>query len=73
MAQGNAPEKTTAEADRFVAAMKTIMSLSPETAASIRARQDKRTIAPDATARRKATQDSPKAPDGEALGPNQEC
>ena len=37
MAQGNAQEKTTAQADPFVTAMKTIMSLSPETAASIRA------------------------------------
>jgi hypothetical protein len=37
MAQGNAQEKTTAEPDPFIAAMKTIMSLSPETAASIRA------------------------------------
>ena len=43
------------------------MSLSPETAASIRARQDKRTITADTAARRKATQDSSEAPDGEAL------
>ncbi len=55
------------DADRFVAAMKTIMSLSPETAASIRARQDPRTIAADTAARRKATQDSSEASDGEAL------
>ena len=50
MAQGNAQEKTTAEPDPFIAAMKTIMSLSPETAASIRARQDKRTITADTAA-----------------------
>ena len=67
MAQGNAQEKTTAEADPFVAAMKTIMSLSPETAASIQARQDKRTITADTAARPKATQDSSEAPAAGAL------
>ena len=67
MAQGNAQEKTTAEPDPLITAMNTIMSLSPETEASIRARQDKRTITADTAARRKATQDSSEAPDGEAL------
>ena len=51
MAQGNAQEKTTAEPDPLIAAMNTIMSLSPETEASIRARRDKRTITAETAAR----------------------
>ena len=47
MATDRSKERHTTDADRFVAAMKSIMSLSPEKAAAIRARQIN---PPDATA-----------------------
>ena len=61
MATDRRKERHTTDADRFVAAMKSIMSLSPEKAAAIRARQIN---PPDATARIKGSQE-PRRPSSE--------
>ena len=53
MAAPDSQEPQQSDADRFVAAMRTIVSLSPETATAIRTR---RINPPDATARIKGSQ-----------------